>query len=72
MEKLSGWFGTWQIGQESILKISQLLRIDLDAAGIPYAVEGPDGPLYADFHALRHSYVALLEKSGATLKFKIS
>jgi len=30
MEKLSGWFGAWQMGQESILKISQLLRIDLD------------------------------------------
>ncbi len=45
-----------------------MLRIDLDAAGIPYAVEGPDGLLYADFHALRHSYIALLEKSGATLK----
>ena len=45
-----------------------MLRIDLDAAGIPYAVEGPDGPLYADFHALRHSFIALLDKSGATLK----
>jgi hypothetical protein len=45
-----------------------MLRIDLDAAGVPYAVEGPDGPLYADFHAFRHSYIALLDKSGATLK----
>jgi integrase len=43
-------------------------RIDLDAAGVPYVVDGPDGPLYADFHALRHSYIALLEKSGARLK----
>ena len=31
-------------------------------------MEGPDGPLYADFHSLRHSYIALLDKSGATLK----
>src|SRR3989442_12720907 len=45
-----------------------MLRIDLDAPGIPYVAEGPDGPLYADFHALRHSYIALLDKSGATLK----
>ena len=30
MEKLSGWFGAWQVGQESILKVSQLLRIDLN------------------------------------------
>src|SRR5262249_19176717 len=35
---------------------------------VPYVVEGPDGPLYADFHALRHSYIALLDRSGATLK----
>jgi integrase len=45
-----------------------MLRIDLAAAGIPYVVEGPDGPLYAAFHALRHSFIALLDKSGATLK----
>jgi integrase len=56
------WPGNWwKLGAD-------MLRIDLDAAGIPYAVEGSDGPLYADFHALRHSYIALLEKSGATLK----
>jgi hypothetical protein len=45
-----------------------MLRIERDACGSPYAVEGPDGPLYADFHALRHSFIALLDKSGATLK----
>jgi integrase len=56
------WPGNWW------KRGADMLRIDLDAAGIPYAVEGPDGPLYADFHALRHSFVALLEKSGATLK----
>jgi hypothetical protein len=31
MEKLSGCFGIWQTAQESVLKIAQLLRIDLDA-----------------------------------------
>ena len=40
----------------------------LAAAGVPYAVEGPDGPLYADFHALRHTYVSMLARSGATVK----
>jgi len=59
---LAVWPGLW------FKKAAEMLRIELDACGIPYAVEGPDGPLYADFHALRHSYVALLEKSGATLK----
>ncbi len=45
-----------------------MLRTDLDAAGIPYEAKGPDGPLFADFHALRHSFIALLDRSGATLK----
>jgi integrase len=58
------WGGTWTNDGQG----STLLRIDLDAAGIPYAVEGPDGLLYADFHALRHSYIALLDRAGLTLK----
>jgi integrase len=56
------WPGNWADDA------AEMLRIDLAAAGVPYAVEGPDGPLYADFHALRHSYIALLEQTGATLK----
>ena len=31
MEKLSGCFSIWQTAQESVLKVGQLLRIDLDA-----------------------------------------
>ena len=45
-----------------------MLRIDLEAAGIPYTVEGPDGPLYADFHALRHSYLTLGGRAGIDLR----
>ena len=45
-----------------------MLRGDLEAAGIPYVVEGPDGPEYADFHALRHSYLTALGRSGADLQ----
>jgi len=56
------WPGTW------FTKAADMLRIELDACGIPYATEGPDGPLYADFHALRHSFISLLDHSGATLK----
>src|SRR5262249_27045482 len=41
---------------------------DLEAAGIPYAVEGPDGPLYADFHSLRHTYLTLLGRGGVDLR----
>src|SRR5262249_12636302 len=39
------WPGTWY------QKAADMLRVELDACGIPYAVQGPDGPLYADFHA---------------------
>ena len=38
MEKLSGCFSTWQHAQESVLKVAQLLRIDLNdliADGLP-------------------------------------
>jgi hypothetical protein len=41
-----------------------MIRGDLAAAGVPYVVEGPDGPEYADFHALRHSFVTALAAAG--------
>jgi integrase len=47
---------------------AEMLRSDLDAAGIRYTVEGPDGPLYADFHALRHSYLTLGGRAGIDLR----
>src|SRR5262249_11335911 len=58
------WPGTWA----STLKAAEMLRIDLEAAGIPYAAEGPAGPLFADFHALRHSYITALGKGGVDLR----
>jgi integrase len=56
------WPGTWQADA------AKALRIDLKAAGIEYVVEGPSGPLYADFHALRHSFIAMLDRAGVSLK----
>lgn len=56
------WPGNWA------RKAAGMIAADLEACGIPYVVEGPDGPLYADFHALRHSFIAMLDRSGATLK----
>jgi integrase len=56
------WSGTW------FQRAADMLRIDLEAADIPYIIQGPDGPLYADFHCLRHSFIGLLDRSGATLK----
>src|SRR5204863_247015 len=47
------WPGKWSADGDA----AEMLRIDLEAASVPYAVEGPGGPLFADFHALRHSYI---------------
>jgi hypothetical protein len=57
------WGGNWAKKGRS----ADMLKIDLEAAGIPYVVQGPDGPLYADFHALRHSFLTLLGKGGVDL-----
>jgi integrase len=45
-----------------------LLRHDLHAAGISYEVEGPDGPLFADFHALRHTDLTLGGRAGRDIR----
>lgn len=58
------WPGTWASGR----KAAEMLRHDLETAGIPYAVEGPDGPEYADFHALRHTYITALARGGVDLR----
>jgi integrase len=56
------WPGGWAE------RAAEMLRMDLDAAGVAYVIEGPDGPLYADFHSLRHAYVGALDQAGLTLK----
>jgi hypothetical protein len=45
-----------------------MIRLDQEAAGITYTVEGPEGTSFRDFHNLRHTVVSLLDESGATLK----
>ena len=56
------WPGAW------VTDAAEVLQHDLEAAGIPYTVASPDGPLYADFHSLRHTFISLLDQSGVTLK----
>ncbi len=56
------WPGTW------IEKPAKVLRRDLAVAGIPYVVKTIDGPRYADFHALRHSYLSALASAGVGVK----
>jgi excisionase family DNA binding protein len=50
------WGGTWARDHRG----AEMIRKDLEEANIPYIVEGPDGPLHADFHALRHTFITLL------------
>src|SRR5262249_37126725 len=58
------WGGDWACKGDG----AEMLRADLADAGIPYIVEGPDGPLHADFHSLRHSYITALGRSGVDLR----
>ena len=58
------WGGTWA----KDCRGAEMLRGDLQASGISYAVEGPEGPEYADFHALRHSFLTLGGRSGIDLR----
>jgi len=58
-ENLPVWPGEWR------KNAAEMLRLDLDAAGIPY--RDADGRV-ADFHALRHSYITLLDQPGITKK----
>ena len=62
---------------------AKLVKLDLEAAtaetkkadpesgGIHYVVQGRDGPEYADFHSLRHSYVSMLARSGIAPKLAV-
>jgi excisionase family DNA binding protein len=58
------WGGTWA----SSRRAAEMLRRDLIASDVPYAVEGPDGPEYADFHSLRHTYLTMLGRHGVDLR----
>ena len=58
------WGGTWAKDKRG----AEMLRGDLEEAGIPYTVPAPDGPLHADFHALRHSYLTMLGRHGVDLR----
>jgi integrase len=53
------WPGAWS------KNAAEMLRVDLARASLPYRDE--DGRV-ADFHALRHSYITLLERSGVSPK----
>ena len=45
-----------------------MLKLDLDAAGAPVEVDGPEGVEVRDFHALRNCYISDVLRTGADLK----
>lgn len=47
---------------------AKMIRADLEAAGLPFVTNTPEGPRRLDFHALRHTYLTLLHDAGATAK----
>ncbi len=53
------WPGTWSDAG------AEMIRIDLDAAGIPYSDD--EGNDY-DFHALRHQFITELARAGVSLR----
>jgi integrase len=55
------WPGTWARGKRA----GKTLQRDLKVAGIPYI---DDQGLYADFHALRHTFITNMIKSGINPK----
>jgi integrase len=55
------WPGNWAKGKEA----GAMLKFDLEAAGIPYVDESGR---YADFHALRHTFITNMVKSGISPK----
>ena len=66
-EELLKWIQDAQIAPETPLwanltkRTADMLKVDLEAADIAYV---DDAGLYADFHALRHSYISLIAQGG--------
>ena len=56
------WPGTWHE------KGAKMLRIDLEAAGIPFTIQGHEGEETRDFHAFRNCYISNVIRAGADLK----
>ena len=56
------WLGTWSE------KAADMIRADLQAAGVPVEMDGPEGMETRDFHALRAVYISNVIRAGADLK----
>ncbi len=61
-KQLPVWPGTWRE------KGAVMLRVDLDAAKIPFTIIGHEGEETRDFHAFRNCYISNIIRAGADLK----
>ncbi len=60
------WPGTWSDRPTS------LFHADAKAAGIPRTTAGPDGELVTDFHALRATFITMLDTLKVGLKARMT
>lgn len=62
VEELRAWFAaggqTWGAFPKDFP--GRILQADLKTAGVAYKTDGPDGPLFLDFHSLRSWYISAL------------
>ena len=56
------WPGGWHT------KAADMLRVDLDAAGVAVEIDGPEGIETRDFHALRACFISNVIRAGADIK----
>jgi integrase len=56
------WGGSWADDA------AEMIRLDLQAAGIAWVLHSEDGPIHRDFHSLRHTFGTLLCSSGVDLR----
>lgn len=66
--RLKDWLASGKpLWSELTPQTAKMLRADLEAAEIPYVVQTQDGPLFADFHAMRHTFVSTICRTDAPI-----
>lgn len=68
IEPLRTWFAEGKpLWPNLTRRSSEMIRADMETAGIPYRIEGVNGPLFADFHALRHTFVTNVARTDMSV-----
>lgn len=68
IEPLRTWFAEGKpLWPNLTRRSSEMIRADMESAGIPYRIEGVNSPLFADFHALRHTFVTNVARTDMSV-----